>query len=82
MPKALRVPKLPYVDFVLAETRAGNERVAEAWQKDMHWGYWPEPDLPDRSVAVSPQPLRVPISDLRQMAHPPNAIGGSAHQGR
>jgi ubiquinone/menaquinone biosynthesis C-methylase UbiE len=51
MPKALRVPRLPYVDFVLAETRAGNERVSQAWQKDMHWGYWADPDAPDRSPA-------------------------------
>lgn len=51
MTKALRVPRLPYVDFVLAETRAGNERVSVAWQKDMHWGYWADPDAPDRSVA-------------------------------
>jgi SAM-dependent methyltransferase len=51
MPPTLRVPRLPYVDFVLAETRAGNERVAEAWHKDMHWGYWANPDAPDRSVA-------------------------------
>jgi SAM-dependent methyltransferase len=51
MPKALRVPRLPYVDFVLKETRAGNERVREAWQKDMHWGYWENPDAPDRSAA-------------------------------
>jgi ubiquinone/menaquinone biosynthesis C-methylase UbiE len=51
MPPTLRVPRLPYVDFVLAETRAGNERVAEAWQKDMHWGYWANPEAPDRSVA-------------------------------
>jgi SAM-dependent methyltransferase len=42
---------MPYVDFVLAETRAGNERVAEAWERHMHWGYWPDPDAPDRSPA-------------------------------
>ncbi len=47
----LRVPRMPYIDFVLAETRAGNERVAEAWQRHLHWGYWPEPDAPDRSAA-------------------------------
>jgi SAM-dependent methyltransferase len=51
MPPTPRVPRLPYVDFVLAETRAGNERVGQAWQKDMHWGYWVNPDAPDRSVA-------------------------------
>jgi SAM-dependent methyltransferase len=51
MPPTLRVPRLPYVDFVLAETRAGNDRVSEAWQKDMHWGYWADPGAPDRSVA-------------------------------
>ncbi len=51
MPPSLRVPRLPYVDFVLAETRAGNARVSEAWEKNMHWGYWDDPDAPDRSVS-------------------------------
>jgi ubiquinone/menaquinone biosynthesis C-methylase UbiE len=48
---SLRVPRMPYVDFVLAESSAGNERVGEAWKKNMHWGYWADPDAPDRSVA-------------------------------
>lgn len=45
------VPKMPYVDFVLAETSAGNERVSEAWSRNLHWGYWPDTRNADVSIA-------------------------------
>ena len=44
-------PDMPYVDFVLDEMRSGNPVVSEAWKRDLHWGYWDEPDAPDLSVA-------------------------------
>ena len=45
------VPKMPYVDFVLAETSAGNARVQQAWSRNLHWGYWADPANADVSVA-------------------------------
>jgi ubiquinone/menaquinone biosynthesis C-methylase UbiE len=48
---SFKVPDMPYVDFVLDETRAGNQVVSEAWKRDLHWGYWENVDAPDISVA-------------------------------
>lgn len=47
----LAVPKMPYIDFVLSETSAGNPRVSEAWSRNLHWGYWPDGAKADVSIA-------------------------------
>lgn len=44
------LPKMPYIDFVLAETSAGNPRVSEAWNRNLHWGYWADTASPDISI--------------------------------
>jgi ubiquinone/menaquinone biosynthesis C-methylase UbiE len=45
------LPKMPYVEFVLSETSSGNERVREAWSRNLHWGYWACPEAADVSVS-------------------------------
>jgi beta-carotene hydroxylase len=49
-PMTQRIPAMPYVDFVLGELGTQNEVARQAWGRNLHFGYWAQPDTPDISI--------------------------------
>jgi len=63
--------RLPYFDTLLALLDEGDEAVTQCFGRHVHWGYWPEPALADRTLpgfAAAAEALSRRVADAAKVA--------------
>ena len=47
----MKLPKMPYFDFLFEKFERGDQQFITAYGKHVHWGYWPDP----KNVSTTPE---------------------------